>query len=244
MNQSFFTLSLGIGSMAIFGSFIGKDRALLGESVTIACLDTFIAFTSGLIIFPAFFTYMGDGVLPTEEILKQTAGPGLIFETLPNVFINMPGGRIWGSLFFLFMSFAAFSTILAVFQNILSSVQELTGWSKRKACIICGASMFALSIPCLLGFNVLSNFHPLGGNSVILDLEDYLVSNILLPAGSLVFVLFCTNKFGWGFDNFIEEANQGKGFKVKKWMKYYMRFVLPVIVGILLVYSIISPFVG
>ncbi len=243
MNQAFFTLSLGIGSMAIFGSFIGKDRSLLGESLNIACLDTFVAITSGLIIFPAFFTYMGDGVLPTEQILEQTAGPGLIFKTLPNVFINMAGGRIWGTLFFLFMSFAAFSTILAVFQNILSCVQELSGLSKRKSCLICGAGMLALSIPCVLGFNVLSGFHPIGDGSVILDLEDYIVSNILLPAGSLVFVLFCTNKFGWGFDNFMEEANLGKGLKVKKWMKQYMRFVLPVIVGVLLVYSIISPFI-
>lgn len=243
MNQAFFTLSLGIGSMAIFGSFIGKDRSLLGESVNIACLDTFVAITSGLIIFPAFFTYMGDGVLPTEEILAQTAGPGLIFKTLPNVFINMPGGRIWGTLFFLFMSFAAFSTILAVFQNIMSCVQELTGWSKRKTCLICGAGMLVLSIPCLLGFNVLSGFHPLGAGSVVLDLEDYIVSNVLLPAGSLIFVLFCTNKFGWGFDNFMEEANQGKGLKIKKWMKYYMRYALPIIVGVLFVYGVISPFI-
>ena len=243
MNQAFFTLSLGIGSMAIFGSFIGKDRSLLGESVNIACPDTFVAITSGLIIFPAFFTYMGDGVLPTEEILAQTAGPGLIFKTLPNVFINMPGGRIWGTLFFLFMSFAAMSTILAVFQNIMSCVQELTGWSKRKTCLICGAGMLVLSIPCLLGFNVLSGFHPLGAGSVVLDLEDYIVSNVLLPAGSLIFVLFCTNKFGWGFDNFMEEANQGKGLKIKKWMKYYMRYALPIIVGVLFVYGVISPFI-
>ncbi|MBE6624653.1 MAG: sodium-dependent transporter [Ruminococcaceae bacterium] len=243
MNQAFFTLSLGIGSMAIFGSFIGKDRSLLGESVNIACLDTFVAITSGLIIFPAFFTYMGDGVLPTEQILAQTAGPGLIFKTLPNVFINMHGGRIWGTLFFLFMSFAAFSTILAVFQNIMSCVQELTGWSKRKTCLICGVGMLILSIPCVLGFNVLSGFHPLGAGSVVLDLEDYIVSNILLPLGSLVFVLFCTNKFGWGFDNFMEEANLGKGLKIKKWMKYYMRYVLPVIVGVLFVYGAISPFI-
>jgi NSS family neurotransmitter:Na+ symporter len=229
--------------MAIFGSFIGKDRSLLGESVNIACLDTFVAITSGLIIFPAFFTYMGDGVLPTEEILAQTAGPGLIFKTLPNVFINMPGGRIWGTLFFLFMSFAAMSTILAVFQNIMSCVQELTGWSKRKTCLICGAGMLVLSIPCLLGFNVLSGFHPLGAGSVVLDLEDYIVSNVLLPAGSLIFVLFCTNKFGWGFDNFMEEANQGKGLKIKKWMKYYMRYALPIIVGVLFVYGVISPFI-
>lgn len=244
MNQAFFTLSLGVGSMAIFGSFIGRDRSLLGESVNIACLDTFVAITSGLIIFPAFFTYMGgDGSMSTEQVLAQTAGPGLIFKTLPNVFINMPLGRLWGTLFFLFMSFAAFSTILAVFQNILSCVQELTGWSKGKTCVICGVGMFVLSIPCVLGLNVISSF-PFGQKTFqILDLEDYLVSNILLPLGSLIFVLFCTNKFGWGYDSFMEEANMGKGLKLQRWMKPYMRFVLPVIVGILLVISVISPFI-
>ncbi len=240
MNQSFFTLSLGIGSMAIFGSFIGKDRALMGESVSIACLDTFVAISSGLIIFPAFFTYMGDGITSTEQILEQTAGPGLIFKTLPNVFINMPAGRVWGTLFFLFMSFAAFSTILAVFQNIMSCVQELTSWSKIKTCIICGVGMFVLSIPCVLGLNVWSGFSIAGMD--ILSIEDFIVSNILLPLGSLVFVIFCTNKFGWGFDKFVEEANTGKGIKVQSWMKNYMRFVLPVIVGVLLVYGIIAPF--
>ncbi len=242
MNQSFFTLSLGIGSMAIFGSFIGKDRALMGESVSIACLDTFVAVSSGLIIFPAFFTYMGDGISSTEDILAQTAGPGLIFKTLPNVFINMPAGRLWGTLFFLFMSFAAFSTILAVFQNIMSCVQELTSWSKAKTCIICGAGLFALSLPCVLGLNVWSGFSIAGMD--ILSIEDFLVSNILLPAGSLVFVLFCTNKFGWGFESFMEEANQGKGLQVKPWMKSYMRFVLPVIVGALFIYGVVAPFIG
>ena len=241
MNQAFFTLSLGIGSMAIFGSFIGKDRALMGESVNIACLDTFVAISSGLIIFPAFFTYMGDGVTSTEQILAQTAGPGLIFKTLPNVFINMPAGRVWGTLFFLFMSFAAFSTILAVFQNIMSCIQELTSWSKTRTCIVCGIGRFILSVPCVLGFNVWSGFNIAGMD--ILSIEDFIVSNLLLPLGSLVFVLFCTNRFGWGFDNFIEEANTGKGIKIRPWMKGYMRFALPVIVGILLAYGVVSPFV-
>lgn len=242
MNQSFFTLSLGIGSMAIFGSFIGKDRSLLGESVNIACLDTFVAICSGLIIFPAFFTYMGNNVLPTGEILTKTAGPGLIFETLPNVFINMGAGRFWGTLFFLFMTFAAFSTILAVFQNIMTCVSELTGWSKIKTNIICGVSLFALSIPCVLGFNAWQGV-TVGGKN-IMDIEDFLVSNLLLPGGSLVFVIFCTSKIGWGFEGFMEEANLGKGLKIKPWMKNYMRFVLPVIVGVLFVYGVVSPFIA
>ncbi len=244
MNQSFFTLSLGIGSMAIFGSLINKDRALMGESVTISILDTLVAISSGLIIFPAFFTYMGgDAGLTTEQILEKTAGPGLIFQTLPNVFIHMGAGRFWGTLFFLFMFFAAFSTILAVFQNILSCTQELFGWSKKKACLIDAVAIFLLSIPCVLGFNVWSGFAPFGEGSVILDLEDFIVSNLLLPAGSLVFVIFCTNKFGWGFDKFMEEANIGKGIKVQKWMKTYMRFVLPVIVGVMLIYGIVTKFI-
>ncbi len=233
MNQAFFTLSLGIGSMAIFGSFIGKERSLLGESVNVAVLDTFVAITAGLIIFPACFSYGVD----------VSAGPSLIFQTLPNVFNNMAGGRIWGTLFFLFMSFAALTTIFAVFQNILSMTQELFGWGKKKACLIDGIALFFLSIPCILGFNVLAGFEPLGAGKGVLDLEDYIVSNILLPAGSLLFVLFCTLKKGWGWDNFMEEANMGKGLKVKPWMRYYMTFVLPIIIGILLVISIITPFV-
>ncbi|MBO5312360.1 MAG: sodium-dependent transporter [Clostridia bacterium] len=237
MNQAFFTLSLGIGSMAIFGSFIGKDRSLLGESVNIACLDTFVAFCSGLIIFPAFFTYMNGADI------SQTAGPNLIFVTLPNIFINMPLGNVWGSLFFLFMSFAALSTIFAVFQNILSCVQEMTGWSKKKSCIICGIGIFALSIPCVLGFNLWSAFQPLGEGTGILDLEDYIVSNILLPLGSLIVVIFCNYKIGWGFDSFQAEANTGKGAKIKGWMRVYFRYILPIIIGIILVYGIISPFV-
>ncbi len=238
MNQAFFTLSLGIGSMAIFGSFIGKERSLLGESVTIASLDTFVAIVSGLIIFPAFFTYMGGADI------TQAAGPDLIFLTLPNIFINMSGGIVWGALFFLFMSFAALSTIFAVFQNILSCVQEITGWSKRRACIICGIGLFVLSIPCVLGFNALAGFHPLGGDSTILDLEDYIVSNILLPLGSLIVILFCNHKFGWGFKKFREEANCGKGLKVKNWMRIYFAYILPIIISIILVYGIISPFIS
>jgi NSS family neurotransmitter:Na+ symporter len=239
MSQAFFTLSLGIGSMAIFGSFIGKDRALLGESVNVAVLDTFVAFTAGLIIFPAVFTYsdinLSDG--------SVAAGPGLIFNTLPQVFNNMWGGRVWGSLFFLFMTFAALSTIFAVFQNILSCSQDLFGWNKKKACLIDGVVIFLLSIPCILGFNIWSGLS-LGELSGILDLEDYLVSNILLPGGSLVMILFCTSRYGWGYDGFIEEANTGKGMKVKRWMRAYLKYVLPVIVLILWMISLVKPFVN
>ena len=234
MNQSFFTLSLGIGSMAIFGSFIDKKRSLLGESITIASLDTFVAFTSGLIIFPACFTY---GITPD-------AGPNLIFVTLPTVFINMPGGRIWGSLFFLFMSFAALSTIFAVFQNIISCVQDLTKMSKKTTCLACGVLMFLLSIPCVLGFNVWQGFQPLGAGTGVLDLEDYIVSNILLPVGSLLFIFYCTRKMGWGWGNFYAEANTGKGIKVKRWMRGYFTYGLPLIVLVILVYGVISPFIG
>ena len=233
MNQAFFTLSLGIGSMAIFGSFIDKERSLLGESINIAVLDTFVAVMSGLIIFPACFTY---GITPD-------AGPNLIFVTLPSVFINMPLGRLWGTLFFLFMSFAALSTIFAVFQNILSCVQDLTRWGKKKACLICGIGMFILSIPCVLGFNLWADFQPFGAGTGVLDLEDYIVSNILLPLGSILFVLYCTSKKGWGFKNFMREANTGKGVKIKKWMSFYLTYILPIIMGIILVYGVVSPFI-
>lgn len=237
MNQAFFTLSLGIGAMAIFGSFVDKERSLLGESVNIACLDTFIAITSGLIIFPAFFTYMNGADI------SQAAGPNLIFVTLPNIFMNMPLGNLWGALFFLFMSFAALSTIFAVFQNILSCTQEITGWGKKKTCIICGIAIFVLSIPCVLGFNVWAGFTPFGEGSGIMDLEDYIVSNILLPLGSLIVVIFCNHKFGWGFKSFQDEANAGKGIKVKNWMRIYFAYILPFIIGIILVYGVISPFI-
>ena len=233
MNQSFFTLSLGIGSMAIFGSFIDKKRSLLGESINIASLDTFVAFMSGLIIFPACFTYD----------IKPDSGPNLIFVTLPTVFANMKGGRIWGALFFLFMSFAALSTIFAVFQNIISCVQDLTKWGKKTTSVVVGLSLFALSVPCVLGFNVWSGFQPFGSGSGVLDLEDYIVSNILLPVGTLLFVLYCTHKWGWGFNNYKNEANQGKGAKIQNWMRGYFTFGLPIIIGVILIYGIISPFI-
>lgn len=230
MNQSFFTLSIGIGSMAIFGSYIGKDRSLLGESVNIALLDTFVAITSGLIIFPACFAYSVD----------VNSGPELIFLTLPNIFNNMPLGRLWGSLFFAFMSFAALSTVLAVFENITSCTRDLTGWSRKKASLINGISLFVLSIPCVLGFNLLKDVAPLGKGTNIMDFEDFLVNNIILPLGSLVIVLFCTRRIGWGWDNFVGEANQGKGLKVQKWMKGYMTYVLPVVILIVFIVGLVS----
>ena len=233
MNQAFFTLSLGIGSMAIFGSYLKKDRALMGEAINVTVLDTFVAITAGLIIFPACFAY---GVEPG-------AGPGLIFQTLPNVFNNMAGGRIWGTLFFIFMACAALTTVIAVFENIIAMCMDQFGWSRKKACLINGIAMFFLALPCLLGFNALASFQPLGDGSGVLDLEDYIVSNILLPAGSLIFVIFCNFKFGWGFDKFKEEANTGAGAKVANWMKYYFRYGLPIVIGVILVYGIISPFI-
>ena len=220
MNQAFFTLSIGIGSMAIFGSYIGNERSLMGESVNVALLDTFVAIVSGLIIFPACFTY---GVQPDS-------GPSLIFITLPNIFNNMPLGRVWGSLFFVFMSFAAFSTVLAVFETILACTMDLTGWSRKKASIVNCIAILLLSLPCALGFNILSFIEPMGKGTSFLDLEDFLVSNLILPIGSFIFVLFCISKRGWGWDNFVAEANKGKGIKVRSWMKGYMMYVLPVIV--------------
>ena len=233
MNQAFFTLSLGIGSMAIFGSYLGKDRSLMGESVNVALLDTFVAITSGLIIFPACFAYN----------IEVDAGPPLIFVTLPNLFNNMPLGRLWGSLFFMFMTFAALSTVLAVFENILACCMDLFGWSRKKSCLINGIAMFLLSIPWILGYNVLSSFKPFGEGSAVLDLEDFIVSNILLPLGSLTMVLFCvTKRYGWGWKNFTAEANAGKGLKVQDWMRGYMTFVLPVIIIILFVVGIYLKF--
>ena len=227
MNQAFFTLSLGIGSMAIFGSYINKDRTLLGESVNVAVLDTSVALCSGLIIFPACFAY---GV-------EVNSGPNLIFLTLPNIFNNIAGGRIWGSLFFVFMSFAAMSTIFAVFENIISCTMDLTGWSRKKACLVNTIAMILLSLPCILGFSVWSNVQIAGKG--IMDMEDYVVSNLLLPIGSLLFVLFCTTRYGWGWDKFVAEANEGKGLKVAKWMRPYMTFVLPVIVLIVLLVGLL-----
>ena len=229
MNQAFFTLSLGIGAMAIFGSYIGKERALMGESARVAALDTLVALCSGLIIFPACFAY---GVQPDS-------GPSLIFITLPNIFNHMPLGRVWGSLFFVFMSFAAFSTVLGVFENIVSCTLDLSGWSRKKACLFNGILMLLLSMPCVLGFNVLSKFQPLGPGTGVLDLEDFVVSNLLLPLGSLIFIFFCTSRYGWGWKNFTKEANTGKGLKVQRWMRGYMCYVLPVLVTVILVLGLI-----
>lgn len=232
MNQAFFTLSIGIGAMAIFGSYIGKDRSLLGESVTIAALDTFVAITSGLIIFPACFTFGVD----------QTQGPSLVFITLPNIFNNIPFGRVWGSLFFVFMTFAAFSTVLAVFENIVSCCMELTGFNRKKSSIVNMILVALLSMPCVLGFNLWS-FDWLGvfGGS-FLDFEDFLVSNIWLPLGSLIYLLFCTSKFGWGWKNYKEEANTGKGIKIHNWMRVYLTYILPLIVLFIFAFGIYDKF--
>ena len=232
MNQAFFTLSLGIGAMAIFGSYIGKERSLLGESLNIALLDTFVAITSGLIIFPACFTFNVD----------QTSGPGLIFITLPNIFNHIPMGRLWGSLFFVFMSFAAFSTILAVFENIISCGMELTGWSRKKSSFVNAIAITLLSIPCVLGYNLWSwdGFAVFGG--AVLDFEDFLVSNLFLPLGSLVYLLFCTSRYGWGWKNFTTEANTGKGLKMQNWMRRYITYILPLIVLFIFFFGLYDKF--
>lgn len=232
MNQAFFTLSLGIGAMAIFGSYIGKERSLLGESLNIALLDTFVAITSGLIIFPACFTFNVD----------QTSGPGLIFITLPNIFNHIPMGRLWGSLFFVFMSFAAFSTILAVFENIISCGMELTSWSRKKSSFINAIAIILLSIPCVLGYNLWSwdGFAVFGG--AVLDFEDFLVSNLFLPLGSLVYLLFCTSRYGWGWKNFTTEANTGKGLKIQNWMRGYITYILPLIVLFIFFFGLYDKF--
>ena len=232
MNQAFFTLSLGIGAMAIFGSYIGKERTLLGESINVAVLDTFVAITSGLIIFPACFTFHVD----------QTSGPSLIFMTLPNIFNHISMGRLWGSLFFIFMSFAAFSTVLAVFENIISCGMELTGWSRKKSSLVNMVAIIVLSLPCVLGYNLWAwdGFAVFGG--AVLDFEDFLVSNILLPLGSLVYLLFCVTKYGWGWENFKREANTGKGVKMQEWMRVYLVYILPLIVLFIFGFGIYDKF--
>ena len=224
MNQSFFTLSLGIASMEIFGSYMSKDHSLTGESVRICALDTFVALMAGVIIFPACFSY---GVNPD-------AGPSLIFVTLPKVFANMTGGRIWGTLFFLFMIFASFSTVTAVFENLLAGCMENFGWSRKKASIIFCVAIFVLSLPALLGYNVLQDVRLIKGMD-ILDSEDFIVSNLLLPIGALVYLLFCVTKWGWGFDKYLEEANTGKGMKMPRWLKPYFQFVLPILILVILI---------
>ena len=228
MNQSFFTLSLGIAAMEIFGSYMSKDDTLPGESVKICALDTFVAIMAGLIIFPACFSY---GVEPDQ-------GPALIFITLPNVFVNMAGGRIWGTLFFLFMTFACFSTIIAVFENIISFCIDMFGISRTKSVIINAVIILIASLPCVFGFNIWSGFELFGQN--VLGIEDFLVSNILLPVGSLIYLLFCVTKFGWGFDNYLTECNTGKGMKFAGFLKPYFQFVLPILVLIVLVQGFIK----
>ena len=220
MGQAFFTLSLGIGAMAIFGSYIGKDRTLTGETINICLLDTLVAFLAGLIIFPSCFAF---GVDPGQ-------GPGLVFITLPNIFNQMVGGRIFGVLFFVFMTFAAQSTIIAVFENIISFSIDLFGTSRKKAVLINGIAIILLSLPCVFGFNIWSGFQPLGAGSTIQDLEDFIVSNNLLPLGSMVYLLFCTSRYGWGWKNFLAEADTGKGVKFPAWARVYVSYILPLIV--------------
>lgn len=220
MGQAFFTLSLGIGALAIFGSYIGKEQRLTGEAIWIMSLDTFVAITSGLIIFPACFNF---GINPGS-------GPNLLFITLPNVFNEMAGGRFWGALFFLFMLFAAMSTVIAVFENITSCICDLTNWERKRVIRYNIVGIILLSMPCVLGFNLWSNIQPLGPGTCILDLEDFLVSNNLLPLGSLVYLAFCTHRYGWGWDNFIKEADTGKGIAFPKWIRFYATYILPLVV--------------
>ena len=230
MNQSFFSLSLGIGSMAIFGSYLGKVRSLMGEAVNIVCLDTFVAFTAGLIIFPACSAF---GV-------EANSGAPLIFITLPNIFNNMAGGRIWGSLFFVFMSFAALSTVFAVFENIVACVRDLTGWERKKASWITGVTQAILCLPCVLGLTVLSDVKILGMS--IMDFEDFTVSNVLLPLGALIFTVFCVSRYGWGWDKYLAEVNTGKGLKLPKWLRLYMTYVIPVLIGFIFLYGLYGVF--
>ena len=228
MNQAFFTLSLGVAAMEIFGSYMGKDHTLAGEGVRICALDTFVAIMAGLIIFSACFSY---GV-------EVGVGPSLIFVTLPNVFVNMGGGRIWGALFFLFMTFASFSTVIAVFENIMSFCMDMFGWNRNKAALVNGIIILIASLPCVLGYNVWSNLHLIGGRDV-LDSEDFIVSNLLLPIGSLVYLLFCVTKWGWGFDNYLEEANTGKGIKIARRLKPYFQFILPILILFILIQGLL-----
>lgn len=229
MNQAFFTLSTGMGGMAIFGSYIGKDHSLMGESVHVIFLDTFVAIIAGIIMFPACFTYG----------LEVNAGPSLLFDTMATVFQNMSGGRIWGTLFFLFMIFAAISTVLGVCENILAMLRELTGWSRPKGCLLCGSLLFLLALTTALGSSVL-HFQPFAAGTTWLDFWDFIVSTNVLPLGSLVLALFCCTGLGWGWDNFVKEANTGKGLKVKPWMKPLFRFIVPGAILFIYIYGLIT----
>ena len=224
MNQSFFTLSLGIAAMEIFGSYMSDSHSLPGEAVRICTLDTFVALMAGVIIFPACFSFG----------IETESGPALIFQTLPNVFVNMAGGRFWGTLFFLFMIFASLSTVLAVFENILAICMDTFGWSRTKASVVNGILLLVLSLPCVFGYNIWSNVHLIGGRD-ILDSEDFIVSNLLLPIGSLVYLLFCVTKWGWGFDKYLAEANRGKGLKLSPKLKPYFQWILPILILIILI---------
>ena len=219
LGQAFFTLSVGMGGMAIFGSYISRDNSLTGEAIIVTALDTFVAIMAGLIIFPACFAYG----------IKPDAGPGLLFVTLPNMFSFMPGGRVWGSLFFLFMSFAALSTVIAVFENIIAGYIDLLGWSRHKAAFITSASILVLSVPCVLGFNRWAGFQPLGPGSGVLDLEDFIVSDNVLPIGSVIYLLFCVTRYGWGWDNFIREADEGAGPHFPRGLRWYLTYIVPVV---------------
>ncbi len=230
MNQAFFTLSVGIGSMAIFGSYLGDDRSLLGESVNVILLDTFVAIVSGLILFPSCYAYD----------LEVTAGPALLFDTMATVFQNIQGGRIWGTLFFLFMVFAAFSTELAVCENILACVREMTGWNRKKGCLVCGIVIFLISLTTALGYSVL-DFHPFSESSSWLDFWDFLVSNNILPLGAMIFAIFCTSeRFGWGFNQLMAEANKGEGLKIKPWMKPVFGIVVPVCILVIYIMGLLT----
>ena len=228
MNQAFFTLSLGVAAMEIFGSYMGKEHTLAGEGAKICALDTFVAIMSGLIIFPACFSY---GV-------EVGAGPSLIFITLPNVFVNMTGGRVWGCLFFMFMTFASFSTVIAVFENIMSFAIDMFGWSRNKAALVNGVIILIASLPCVFGYNIWSDLNLIGGRDV-LDSEDFIVSNLLLPIGSLVYLLFCVTKWGWGFEKYLDEANTGKGLNISKKLKPYFQFILPLLILFILIQGLV-----
>ena len=225
MNQAFFTLSIGMGGMAIFGSYTSKAQSLTGESVRVIALDTSVALMAGLIIFPACFTY---GVQPD-------AGPDLLFITLPSIFSKLPGGRLWGALFFLFMGFAAMTTLIAVFENIIAYWMDNHGWSRQKAALVNMAAIIILAVPCILGYSVLSSFHPLGPGTQILDLEDFLISSTIMPLGSLLFAIFCAHRSRWGWDGFIKEADTGKGLRFPSWLRVYVKWILPFIIGIIFI---------
>ena len=232
MTQAFFTLSVGMGSMEIFGSYLGKERKLTGEAINVLVLDTLIAFVAGIIVIPACISF---GIRPD-------AGPSLLFITLPNVFNHMPSGTLWGMLFFVFMSFAALSTVIAVFQNIISFATDLTGCSVKKAVAWNVIVVIILSLPCVFGFNIWSSFQPLGAGSNIQDLEDFILSDNLLPIGSLLYLLFCTSRYGWGFEKFLAEANEGSGIKFPRWARFYVSYILPLIVIFILVQGYIAKF--